>query len=661
MSGIGGMLRFDQGPIARRDLERMANSLHMHGPDRADVMAAPGIGMVHVLMRMTPEDQFDRQPWRGASGAIISADLRLDNRDDVLARLGVSAQDAMSWPDSRVVLAAWEKLGDELWPTLHGPFAVAIWDPRDCTLTLVRDHLGLNVVMWHKACDFFAFASMPKGLFALPDVPRELNVEKMADFIVLNHAEHATTFFRNIFRLPPAHVAKLKADSSMTLRRYWSAGDIKPVRLGSDTAYAEGLRDVLDKAVRRQMRSAHPIGCYLSGGLDSSSVAALTARALAERGQRLVAFTQVPRDGFKGVPPSGRYNDETPYVEAIRAMAGNIDVNYVRNDKCDDFADLERLFLAFEAPVRNPLNLGWMTAIQRFARAQGRRVLLGGLMGNYTVSWFGWSQVLDQLMGGRPLMAFRQWRQYYRHSIDSRWTSFRKLLLDPLAPERLAAWSDRRRRPHRVAPWQDHAAIRPEFATETGVGARARKVGHDFLYRMRRGERAAGLTMTDYLGDWHAAEKAVHGIETRDPTADLDVVAYCFGIPPEQFLVEDIDRSLVRRAMWGLLPEMVLSNRLIGYQAADWYEKLEARRAELAAEVTALSQSSLVSKAIDIPRLRGALQNWPAGGWHTRRIVEEYQLALARGIAGARFLRWIEAANSRAQQALRNASKILQV
>ncbi len=117
-------------------------------------------------MRMTPEDRFDRQPWRGASGAIITADLRLDNRDEVLARLGMTPQDAMAWPDSRVLLAAWEKFGDDLWATLRGPFAVAIWDPRGRTLTLARDHLGLNVVMYHKTERFFAFATMPKGLFA---------------------------------------------------------------------------------------------------------------------------------------------------------------------------------------------------------------------------------------------------------------------------------------------------------------------------------------------------------------------------------------------------------------------------------------------------------------------------------------------------------------
>ncbi len=64
--------------------------------------------------------------------------------------------------------------------------------------------------------------------------------------------------------------------------------------------------------------------------------------------------------------------------------------------------------------------------------------------------------------------------------------------------------------------------------------------------------------MVDYFGDWNAAQQAFHGVETRDPTADIDVVAYCFGVPPEQYLAEGVDRSLIRRAMWGLLPEIVL-------------------------------------------------------------------------------------------------------
>jgi asparagine synthase (glutamine-hydrolysing) len=271
-------------------------------------------------------------------------------------------------------------------------------------------------------------------------------------------------------------------------------------------------------------------------------------------------------------------------------------------------------------------------------------VLLGGLFGNTTISWPGWSQTAEHMLAGRLLTAYRQWRLFYRLSPYSRPTAFHKLLLEPLLPDRIGVWLDRLRN-HGRPPWQVHSAIAPDFARATGTEARAAHTGHDFLYRARRGERAAALTPVDYVGDWQAAEKAVTGVEVRDPTADIDVVSYCFGVPPEQYLAEDIDRSLIRRAMWGLLPESVLANRLSGLQSADWYEKLAPRRAELAAEVAALATSPLARRAIDLPRLERAIAQWPTGDWHTSKIENEYHFAFTRGLATARFARWVEQSN----------------
>jgi asparagine synthase (glutamine-hydrolysing) len=645
MSGIAGIVRFDGQDVARRDLERMANALRAHGPDRSEITAAGTIGLVHVLMRMTPEDRFDRQPWRGASGAMIAADLRLDNRDDLLTRLGsVVPTEAKDWPDSRILLTAWERFGENIWPTLRGPFAVAIWEPRQRTLTLARDHLGLNVVMWHRNERFFAFSTMPNGLFALGDVPRRLNEEKFADFLVLNHRDHATTVYQDVYRVPPAHLMTVQHTGAINQRFYWSPSDIGPIRLGSDQAYAEGLRECLDRAVRRQMRSAHPIGCYLSGGLDSSSVAVLVARALGEKNKRLAAFTHVPREGFDGPVPSGRYADEAPYVEAICRIAGNIDVTYLRNNECDDWTELERYFVALEGPIRNPTNLGWGLAIPRLARAHGYRVLLGGFHGNYTISWDGWAQTATHLTHGRLITAFRQWRLCYRNTSYSRWMALRKLIIEPLLSEKLGNWADRRR-PKQVAPWEDHSPIRLDFAAQMRVDARARQIGHDFLYRMAPSEQIVGLRAVDHTGDCFAAHRALTGVEIRDPTADVDVASYCFGVPPEQYLAEGIDRSLIRRAMWGLLPEIVTTNRLNGLQSADWYEKLGRRREILTNEIAELSYSPLARRAIDLDRLRRALRTWPTGGWHTDAVINEYHMALTRGVAGARFLRWLESAN----------------
>jgi asparagine synthase (glutamine-hydrolysing) len=107
---------------------------------------------------------------------------------------------------------------------------------------------------------------------------------------------------------------------------------------------------------------------------------------------------------------------------------------------------------------------------------------------------------------------------------------------------------------------------------------------------------------------------------------------------------DGIDRSLIRRAMWGQLPEIVMTNRLSGLQAADWYEKLESQRGELARQIAELSESPLMRRAIDLVRLESAIKNWPTGGWHTTEVFQEYSLALTRGVAGGRFLRWFESA-----------------
>ena len=645
MSGIAGVFRFDGRPASRHELDRVAGALRRYGPDRSDITVRDTVGLVRVLMRMTPEDRFDNQPLQGRGGVLMAADLRLDNRDDMLARIGIAPHEAAVWADSRLLLAAWEKLGDQVWPLLRGPFAVAIWQPGRRTLTLARDHLGLNVLMWHLSAQFFAFASMPCGLFALDGVPRQLNEEKFADFLVLNHADHATTIYRDVFRVPPAHVLDVTAGGSVQHRQFWSAADIEPAKLSSDQAYADGLRSRLDQAVRRQLRSAHPIGCLLTGGLDSSSVCALAARALAEQNRRLAAFTGVPRDGFDGRLPAGTYADETPYVESIARTLGNVDVEYVRDNAGGAFAALERFFVALEGPVRNPGNLDWMLAILRRAQEQGRRVLLGGLYGNYTISWDGWAQTATHLKQARLLTALRQWRLYYRCTGYSRATALRKLIVEPLIPKRLSDCLDRRRSHAPRPPWRDHSPINADFARLMAVEERARKAGHDFFYRMRPDERTKHLTAVDYAGDWFAAEKAVTGVEVRDPTADIDVIAYCLGVPAGQYLVEGVDRSLIRRAMWGLLPEMVLTNRLSGMQVPDWNEKMERQRDQLARQVAEFSSSALVRRMIDVGRLENALKNWPTGGWHTTEVFQEYNLALTRGVAGGRFLRWFESLN----------------
>jgi asparagine synthase (glutamine-hydrolysing) len=471
---------------------------------------------------------------------------------------------------------------------------------------------------------------MPKGLFALADVPRVLNRAKLVDVLLEERRNFEATLYAGVLRLNPAHVTKIDGAGTVTKKQYWGEGNIAPVRLGSNQAYAEAMREKLDAAVRRQLRTVHKVGCFLSGGLDSSSVAALAARALASQGKRLQAYTQVPSPAFTSAISPRRYFDERPYVEAIREMIGNLDVTYVCSGEQDDFAELDRFSQAIDNPPRNVTNLGWILQIYRTARDAGQRVLLGGDLGNMTISWEGWDQVIDHVRQFRLGTAWKQMRLHYEITPRSRLGGIRRLFLEPAGIDLRRALK---------LSHQRHSPINPKFAASFKADRRPARLARS----LSLAARLDLMIRIELRGEVEAGILALHGVDGRDPTADLDVIEFCLGIPPEQYLAERIDRSLVRRAMWGLLPGAVLTNRKRGLQAADWLSKMKRSSGAIAHKLDALRKSELASEVLDLDRLGKSaddLDNVTSA--LNSRVIDEYLIATPKALAIASFLKIFE-------------------
>ena len=173
--------------------------------------------------------------------------------------------DARTLSDAAILLAAIERWEELCLERLIGDYAFVLWDSARRRLLLARDPLGQRPLHYHRGNKFFAFASMPKGLHALAEVPYAPDEDRIAEFLVLMTEIGPQSFFQGIERVEPGHVVTVTPTGLVT-RRHWQPTRSRIV-LNGPAEYAEAVRDLLDQAVRCRLRGAEDVGATLSGGL----------------------------------------------------------------------------------------------------------------------------------------------------------------------------------------------------------------------------------------------------------------------------------------------------------------------------------------------------------------------------------------------------------
>ena len=484
MTALAGYWHFDWRSDAGEKCARMLAAQSIYGSDDDGRQWEGGsVALGRRLFHLLPEDDFDRGPSISADGRyVIAADVRLDNRADLIAALALHRSEARQLCDAAIALAAWRKWQAEALDRLVGDFAFALWDDAERRLWLARDFLGQRPLHYHAADRFVAFASMPKGLHALAEIPYAPDEERIAEFLVLLPDHGARTFFQGIERVEPGHFVSITA-AGVTCRRYWNP-ERRTIRLAGSGAYAEAARHHLDEAVAARLRrSRGGLGTHLSAGLDSAGVTATAARLLRPCGEALAAFTSVPRQGFDGPVPSGRLGDEGPLAAETAALHPNVEHVQIRSERRSPVADLDRYFFLYEAPMLNLCNGVWFNAINRAAQKRGIAVMLTAQMGNMSISYDGQQLLSELVRQGRWLTWFEAGHALTRGR-HMRWRGVLKQSFGPWLPD--AVWALLQRitgnRPLAIG---DYSAISLERLAALDLDKRARERGLDFSYRPR--------------------------------------------------------------------------------------------------------------------------------------------------------------------------------
>lgn len=623
---------------------RLASIAGGYGAAKPRLWRGDGLALAHLQTIVTPEDRHERLPASFAGGrSVFVFDGRIDNRDDLIEQLGLGSEQR-GLPDGSLVMAALERWAEDACIRLIGDFAFAVWDRERRRLFMACDATGGRTLYHYVTAHGIVFATAVHAVQALIEQPRDIDLRSVAHLLLDRHVPPGATMYRGTGRLPPAGWLTW-TDGEVRSGRYWQPDWNRHIRYRRDDEYVEAARELLDRVVAAQLRAAGPVACELSGGLDSSAVAATAARLVAPA--VLHTVTVVP-DPNVPLPPSrpGVIDDEWPLAEAVARRYPNMVAHRAPAGALTaDEMDPTRLFWAFGLPVRNFLNLGCFMPANEKLRALGCGVELGGTSGNMTLSWRPSALLADLATSGRIPELTRQITATWRRG-ESVGQRLKEELLSPLLP---AGVKDaiRRLRGRKPTRWEAFSVIAPSFAADivaddifdlkhfvSDAPTRDARLRHRYLER------------TWAQRSLLAALPRTIGLEKRDPLGDRRMVEFCLAIPAELWQRDGVPRSFARQVLADRLPPVVTENRARGRQTAQWFHRLTLLRDDMVAEIERLEASPLASRVLDIPRLRAIARDWPADAREAAGRAGELEGGFGRGLQLGQFLLWVEGSNA---------------
>lgn len=540
MSGICGIVNLDGAPLERRVLEDMTSSLAFRGPDAHDIWVDGAVGMGHSLLRTTFESEHEHQPCSLDGQVWITADARIDGQAELRRKIAATGRMrsggmAAGAPDVELILHAYHVWGADCLDHLLGDFTFAIWDGRSRQLFCARDHLGVKLFFFARVGNSLVFSNTLECVRRHPAVSGTLNELAIADFLLFEVSQDpGATAFADIQRLPPAQCLTV-SDEGVTLRCYWTLSMDAEVRYRSAGDYVEHFRELLDGAVADRLRT-RKVGVDMSGGLDSTAVAAVAKNVLSRQSESFeLHANSLVHDHLM---PS----DERRFAE-MAAHGLSIPIHCHVADTYRLYGQFDCPGLQFPGPVHEPDAAAGYHAMRD--QATRGRVVLTGWDGDALLSESPKPYFLSLLKQGRILRllsgiagyAVSERRLFPRNvrswltgktTVDAQHTPAYPTWLNPILEERLEL-RDR---------WEKVNAA--ECASHPVRPNAHRSFGHFAQW-------------SNFLDSYDPGVTHVM-LEYRHPLLDLRLLDYCLTLPPHPWCVK---KKLLREAMRGVLPEPV--------------------------------------------------------------------------------------------------------
>lgn len=566
MSVQAGIWNFDGRPVDWALIASFSESLKQQGPDGEFTYVDGQIAFLYRPFHTSAESRSENQPYISRRGYIVTWDGRLDNREELIADLAgeIRAKPA----DVEIVAASFDQWETACFSRLIGDWAISIWRPHERELLFASDYMAVRHIFYHLKKDGICWATDLTPLVLLSGERFHIDEDYIAGYFAHQPEAHLTPY-RELREVPPGHFTRVR-DRKLLAERYWRFNPKSLVRYKTDRDYEEHFRYVFRQAVGQRLRSDSPILAELSGGLDSSSIVCMADNIIAN--QR----TQTPALGtLSYLDLSEPSADDWTYVQLIEQYRNKTGIHI-------DSSLLGSCPAPFTmsdfVPLPGPLN-SWSTfEITRATviRQGGYRVLLSGIGGDEFMGGIPnpSAQIADLIVGLRLISLAKQLAAW---SLVKR-KPWIQLFFEALA-ELLPASLSR----HFIKEAKPELWINGAFAKQTKLalrllgpreffGARLPTTRSCIAGVLLTANRLAKITTCDY----GAAEFAY-------PYLDRRLIEFVLSIPASQLLRPGERRSLVRRALFGLVPSEVLGRRTKQFMAHSQLLSFDRGSCELSA------------------------------------------------------------------------------
>ncbi len=380
MCGIVGMNQVD-----RQLIKKMTSIISHRGPDQDGIFVDDNVSLGHRRLSIIDLSERGRQPMHNENEDVwIVFNGEIYNHQEIRKKLEGKGHRYASRSDTETIIHGYEEYGENIVEQMNGDFAFCVYDSKQKKLFLARDRLGVKPLYYYydKETKLFVFASEIKAILEHPEIPRAVHLGSLHQYLTYRYVFSQQTILQHIYRLPPAHTLMFDLkNNTLSIRKYWDI-DSSPANIlnCSETEHIARYRDLLVKSTERRLMSDVPLGVYLSGGMDSSSiVAALSHVKKAHQDTEPIRSFSI---GFsEGI-------SELPYA---RAIAEKFKTNHTEIMMESDAAKLlPNLVYHMDEPVADPAQLPTYVLSQR-TKKNGVTVVLTGDGGDETLA--GYEQV----------------------------------------------------------------------------------------------------------------------------------------------------------------------------------------------------------------------------------------------------------------------------